>query len=118
MRVWQPGSHLVQDRSAQVGDWSWAATKRRIGTLYQLARPYKARTGLALVSLVGATAVSLAPPILIGTAVDEVRHHRTGTLGWLVVGFVGAGAVGIAATYAQTYFTGWTGERMLADLRN
>jgi ATP-binding cassette subfamily B protein len=118
MRVWQPGSHLVQDRSARVGDWSWAATKRRIGTLYRLARPYKTRTALALVSLVGATAVSLAPPILIGTAVDEVRHRHTGTLGWLVVGFVAAGAVGIAASYAQTYFTGWTGERMLADLRN
>ena len=28
-----------------------------------------------------------------------------------------AGALGIAFTYAQTYFTGWTGERMLADLR-
>jgi ATP-binding cassette, subfamily B, bacterial len=118
MRVWQSGSHLVQDRSARVGDWSWAATKRRIRTLYELARPYKARTVLALVSLVGATAVSLAPPILIGTAVDEVKHRHTGTLGWLVVGFVAAGAVGIAASYAQTYFTGWTGERMLADLRN
>jgi ABC-type multidrug transport system, ATPase and permease components len=26
--------------------------------------------------------------------------------------------LGIAFSYAQTYFTGWTGERMLADLRN
>ena len=32
--------------------------------------------------------------------------------------FVAAGLLGIAFTYAQTYFTGWTGERMLADLRN
>jgi ABC-type multidrug transport system fused ATPase/permease subunit len=120
MRVWQPGSHLVQDRSVRVGDWSWAATKRRIRTLYQLARPYKAQTALALISLVGATAVSLAPPILIGAAVDEVTHHHkhTVTLGWLVVAFVGAGVIGIGASYAQTYFTGWTGERMLADLRN
>ena len=27
-------------------------------------------------------------------------------------------SLGIACSYAQTYFTGWTGERMLADLRN
>ena len=29
-----------------------------------------------------------------------------------------AGGLAIAFTYGQTYFTGWTGERMLADLRN
>ena len=37
---------------------------------------------------------------------------------WLVVAFVAAGVLGILFSYAQTYFTGWTGERMLADLRN
>jgi ATP-binding cassette subfamily B protein len=50
--------------------------------------------------------------------VDEVNHHSTEELVPLVVLFVLAGLLGIAATYAQTYFTGWTGERMLADLRN
>jgi ATP-binding cassette subfamily B protein len=118
VRVWQPGSHLVQERGERVGDWSWKATKRRLRTLYLLAKPYKARTALALLSLVGATAVSLAPPILIGLAVDEVRRGRTHALGWIVIAFVAAGALGIVCSYAQTYFTGWTGERMLADLRN
>jgi ATP-binding cassette subfamily B protein len=118
VRVWQPGSHLVQQRAVKVDDWSWAATKRRLGALYRLAKPYKRQTALAIVSLLGATAVSLAPPILIGTAVDEVRRGRTHALGWIVVAFVGAGALGIVCAYAQTYYTGWTGERMLADLRN
>jgi ABC-type multidrug transport system fused ATPase/permease subunit len=118
VRVWQPGSHLVQQRAVQVDDWSWAATKRRLGALYRLARPYKVQTALAILSLLGATAVSLAPPILIGTAVDEVRQGRTDALGSIVVAFVGVGVLGIACSYAQTYFTGWTGERMLADLRN
>src|SRR5206468_11062651 len=62
--------------------------------------------------------VSLVPPFLIGRAVDEVRQGRTHALGWIVVAFVGVSAFGIAFSYAQTYFTGWTGERMLADLRN
>ena len=42
----------------------------------------------------------------------------THLLGWIVVAFVAAGVLGIVFSYAQTYFTGWTGERMLADLRN
>jgi ATP-binding cassette subfamily B protein len=108
----------VSQRPVKVDDWSWAATKRRLTTLYRLARPYRARTTLAIVSLFAATAVSLAPPFLIGRAVDEVRRGRTHALGWIVVAFVAAGALGIVASYAQTYFTGWTGERMLADLRN
>jgi ATP-binding cassette subfamily B protein len=118
VRVWQPGSHLSQVRGAQVEDWSWAQTKRRLTTLYRLARPYKLRVALSLVSLVGATVVALAPPYLVGRAVDEIRHGDTSQLGWLVVLFVAAGVLGIAFAYAQTYFTGWTGERMLADLRN
>jgi ATP-binding cassette subfamily B protein len=118
MRVWQPGSSLVEHRTVEVKDWSWAATKRRLRTLYLLARPYKARTALALVSLLGATAATLVPPFLIGRAVDEVRRGRTHALGWIVIAFVAAGALGIVCSYAQTYFTGWTGERMLADLRN
>jgi ABC-type multidrug transport system fused ATPase/permease subunit len=118
MKVWQPGGHLVRDRAAKVEDWSWAQTKRRLSTLYRLARPYKAKTALAILTLLGATAVSLAPPYLVGRAVDEVRTGRTHALGWIVVAFVGAGVLGIICSYAQTYFTGWTGERMLADLRN
>jgi ABC-type multidrug transport system fused ATPase/permease subunit len=118
VRVWQPGSHLVQQRGVKVEDWSWSATRRRLTTLYRLASPYKLRTALAIVSLLGATAASLAPPILVGLAVDEVRRGRTDKLGWIVIAFVGAGLAGTVCSYAQTYFTGWTGERMLADLRN
>src|SRR2546421_1129793 len=117
MRVWQPGSSLVQAQG-KVEDWSWAATKRRLRALYLLARPYKARTALVILSLLGATGVSLVPPFLIGRAVDEVHHHRTHALGWIVVEFVATSALGMGFTYAQTYLTGWTGERMLADLRN
>ena len=115
MRVHQPGGHLMRAGRAQVDDWSWQQTKRRLKALYWLARPYKVRTALAVLSLLGATGVALAPPYLVGRAVDEVRQHDTHLLGWFVVAFVAAGALGIVFTYAQTYFTGWTGERMLAD---
>jgi ABC-type multidrug transport system fused ATPase/permease subunit len=117
MRVHQPGGHLMRGGRPQVEDWSWAQTKRRLSALYRLARPYKLRTALAVLSLLGATAVALAPPYLVGRTVDEVRHGQTSKLGWFVIAFVAAGVLGILFTYAQTYFTGWTGERMLADLR-
>src|SRR5438105_10493919 len=118
MKVWQPGGHLVRDRTAKVEDWSWAQTKRRLSTLYRLAKPYKLRTALAILTLLAATAVSLAPPYLVGRAVDDVKNGHTNALGWIVIAFVGAGLLGIVCSYAETYFTGWTGERMLADLRN
>jgi ABC-type multidrug transport system fused ATPase/permease subunit len=117
VRVHQPGGHLTRTRSAEVDDWSWRRTRRRAATLYRLARPYKGRTTLALLSLLGATAVALAPPYLVGRTVDHVKHGDTSQLVWLVVAFVVAGVLGIVLGYAQTYFTGWTGERMLADLR-
>lgn len=118
MRVHQAGSHLMRGGRAEVDDWSWARTRRRLATLYRLARPYRGRTSLAIVSLLGGTAVALAPPYLVGRTIDHVRHGTTHDLRWLVVAFVAAGALAIVFTYAQTYFTGWTGERMLADLRN
>jgi len=103
---------------AQVDDWSWGQTKRRLAALYRLARPYKARTLVAILSLLGATLVALAPPYLVGRAIDDVKDGSTSELVLLVALFIGAGTLGIVFTYGQTYFTGWTGERMLADLRN
>jgi len=118
MRVHQAGGSLTRTRGAQVEDWSWAQTRRRLTALYRLARPYKARTALAVLSLLCATAVALAPPYLVGRTVDEVKRGDTSELGLFVVAFIAAGALGIVFSYAQTYFTGWTGERMLADLRS
>jgi ATP-binding cassette subfamily B protein len=118
MRVHQPGAHLMRGGRPQVDDWSWAQTKRRLTALYHLAHPYKAQTLVAILSLLGATLAALAPPYLVGHATDEVKNGSTDALVWLVVLFVAAGMLGILFTYGQTYFTGWTGERMLADLRN
>jgi len=109
---------MMRARGATVDDWSWRRTRRRLVALYRLARPYKLRTAMAILTLLGATVVALAPPYLVGKTVDTVRHGHTSKLGWYVIAFVLAGVFGILFSYAQTYFTGWTGERMLADLRN
>ena len=118
MKVWQAGSHLSDQRDARVQDWSWRQTRRRLGTLLRLARPYKARTALAGATLVGYTLVALLPPFLAKLAVDEgIAAGDLTTLTAVVVAFVAAGVAAFAFSGAQTYFTGWVGERALADLR-
>ncbi|HEU4449735.1 MAG TPA: ABC transporter ATP-binding protein [Gaiellaceae bacterium] len=119
MRVWQPGSHLTMQRGGEVGDWSWARTAKRISTLARLTAPYKARTALAVGSLVAATLTALAPPFLAKLAIDDgIGEGDLGHLTLIVALFVAAGLANLGTSAAQTYFTGWTGERILADLRN
>ena len=119
MRVWQPGGHLTRQRDAKVEDWSWQRTARRIKTLAMLAAPYKRQTALALFFLFAATATALAPPYLAKLAIDDgIRQEDLRVLTIVVVLFVVAGVLSLVTSAAQTYFTGWTGERILADLRN
>src|SRR6266446_6245212 len=118
MRVWQPGTHLSSVKKVEVDDWSWGRTRRRIAELARLTKPYKTRTALSVVSLLAATATALAPPLLAKYAVDDgIRKHDLGKLWWIVGAFVLAGLLNWAMSYAQTYLTGWVGERILADLR-
>jgi ATP-binding cassette subfamily B protein len=118
MKVWQAGSHLTMQRGAEVSDWSWARTARRISTLARLAGPYRLRTSLAIGSLIAATITGLAPPLLAKLAIDDgISDGDMQLLTVLVALFVAAGLANLATSSAQTYFTGWTGERILADLR-
>jgi ATP-binding cassette subfamily B protein len=119
VRIHQPGSHLTDRRGAEVDDWSWARTARRIGVLASLTRRYRARTTLAVVSLLAAVATALAPPFLAKVAIDEgIGDRDLELLGWIVGAFLVAGLLNWGAGVAQTYYWGWVGERMLADLRN
>jgi ATP-binding cassette subfamily B protein len=109
----------MRERGASVDDWSWERTRRRLGTLVRLTRPYRTRTLLSVVSLLLATATALAPPFLSKYALDDgIRRHDLGALWWIVGAFLVAGLLNWAMSYVQTYLTGWVGERILADLRN
>jgi ABC-type multidrug transport system fused ATPase/permease subunit len=118
MRVWQPGSHLTMQRGAEVDDWSWRRTRRRLATLARLTAPYKTRTTFSIFSLLLATATALAPPFLSKYAIDDgIRKHDLGALWVIVIAFLLAGLANWGMSYVQTYLTGWVGERILADLR-
>ncbi len=119
MRVYQAGSHLMEERGERARDWSWQRTRRRFSTLGALIAPYRLRAAFSVLSLLAATATALAPPFLAKYALDDaISSDGQGRL-YLVVGiFVAAGLANWGMTYAQTYLTGWVGERMLADLRS
>jgi ATP-binding cassette subfamily B protein len=108
----------MRERGAEVEDWSWRSTRRRLGVLWRLTRRYRTRTFFSLFSLLTATATALAPPLLAKDALDDAVNHHTGGRLLLVVGiFVAAGLANWGMTYVETYMTGWVGERILADLR-
>jgi ABC-type multidrug transport system fused ATPase/permease subunit len=118
VRIHQAGGSLMRDRSAEVEDWSWNTTRRRLGVLWRLTKPYRLRTFLSVFSLLAATATALAPPLLAKYALDDAIHDQTGTQLVLVVAlFVGVALANWGMTYVETYMTGWVGERILADLR-
>jgi ATP-binding cassette subfamily B protein len=118
VRIHQPGSHLTDRRGAEVDDWSWARTARRIAVLGRLTKPYKGRTTIAVGALLAAIITSLAPPYLAKLAIDDgIRAGDLTLLGWVVVAFLGAGLLNWGATTLQAYYTGWVGERVLTDLR-
>jgi ABC-type multidrug transport system fused ATPase/permease subunit len=119
MKVWQAGSHLTDERGARVADWSWRRTRRRLGLLARLTLPYRGRTALAIASLLAFTVVGLAPPFLAKLAIDKgIQHHDLHALALIVGAFLAAGIAALFLSAAQTYQTGWVGERVLADLRN
>ena len=119
--VHQAGSYRGPTGASRgdVDDWSWRRTIRRTALLVRLTVPYKGRAALAALSLLVATAATLALPLLAKLAIDEgIARSDTGRLGTIVGIFVGAAALGWLATTGHTYFTSWVGERVLADLRS
>jgi len=109
---------MARRTAADVEDWSWNTTRRRLGVLWRLTKPYRFRTFLSVFSLLAATATALAPPLLAKYALDDAINDTTGTQLVVVVSlFVVLALANWGMTYVETYMTGWVGERILADLR-
>jgi ATP-binding cassette subfamily B protein len=108
----------MRERDFRVDDWSWSKTRKRTGLLWRLLQPYRRRAALSVLSLLTATVTALAPPYLAKYALDDAIGHDVGTSLYVIVGiFLAAGIANCVMYYAETYMTGWVGERVLADLR-
>ncbi len=91
---------------------------RKLRGLIALLRPYRGRVALMFLALIIGTAASLAPAPLAQRAIDDgILAGDEGTLTVIVIVFVVSALVVWVATYAQTYLTGWVGQRALQDLR-
>ena len=91
---------------------------RKVKGLLALLRPYRWRVAAMFVTLVLATAASLAPAPLAKHAIDGgIVPGDLSVLNWVVVAFVVSALVVWGATYLQTSLTGWVGQRALQDLR-
>jgi ATP-binding cassette subfamily B protein len=93
-----------------------AALLRLIGTTLL---PHRGPLFVALLLLIGTAAVSLAPPYLLGLAIDGPIAEGDAAGLWPLAGLYGAAAVALfLLQYAQTYFLQVAGQRALADLRS
>jgi ABC-type multidrug transport system fused ATPase/permease subunit len=91
---------------------------RKLRGLAEILAPYRWRVAAMSVSLLLATAASLAPAPLAAVAIDKgINHHDVGVLDVVVVVFLISAVVYGICTYAQTYLVGWVGQRALRDLR-
>jgi ATP-binding cassette, subfamily B, bacterial len=91
---------------------------RKLRGLIELLRPYRSRVALMFGTLIVATGAALAPIPLATKAIDDgIQQRDAGALTGIVLVFLAATVVTWAASSAQTYLTGWVGQRALQDLR-
>ena len=91
---------------------------RKVRWMLRLLRPYRGRLILMFTALLLETGAALAPPYLLGKAIDSgIRAGDVAALDWIVAAFLLATVVYAVATYWETYLVGWVGTRALQDLR-
>jgi ATP-binding cassette subfamily B protein len=91
---------------------------RKVRWMLGLLRPYRGRLILMFVALLLETAAALAPPYLLGKAIDSgIRAGDVAALDWIVGAFVFATVLYAVATFWESYLVGWIGTRALQDLR-
>jgi len=91
---------------------------RKVRWMIGLLRPYRRRVILMFTALLLETGAALAPPYLLGKAIDSgIGAGDVSTLDWIVAAFVFATVLYAVATYWETYLVGWIGTRALQDLR-
>jgi ATP-binding cassette, subfamily B, bacterial len=91
---------------------------RKVRWMLGLLRPYRGRLILMFTALLLETAAALAPPYLLGKAIDSgIRAGDVAALDWIVAAFVFATVLYAVATFWESYLVGWVGTRALQDLR-
>ena len=106
--------HGFRLAAAEKGTFDWKLLTR----VFRFMVPYKAAVALAIFSVLVVTASDLARPYLLKVAVD--RDIAGGSMSGLIhtaILFLCSVLINNLATSGQIYLTGWTGQRVIFDLR-
>lgn len=91
---------------------------RKVRWMIGLLRPYRGRLILMFAALLLETGAALAPPYLLGKAIDSgIRAGDVAALDLIAAAFVLSVVLYAVATFWETYLVGWVGTRALQDLR-
>jgi subfamily B ATP-binding cassette protein MsbA len=92
----------------------WTALRR----IFRFARPYRGRLVVALLLTIVGSMVALVVPLGLRELVDAVFEERNRSLlDGLTLVLILLFTVRAAASFGGSYLLGWTGERVVADLR-
>jgi ATP-binding cassette, subfamily B, multidrug efflux pump len=110
------GSQISRDEEMFGAAFDRQVVRRFMGYV----RPYRGAIALAILAVLTFTATQLAIPLVIRWAIDDALFAETGgaTLLALIVGVFGAVVlINYAANWLQDWLVGWTGERVIFELR-
>ena len=93
------------------------ARLRKLQGLAALLSPYRGRTYLMFAAMILSVGAGLAPPLLAGLAVNDVKDRDLHGLTIVVIAFLVAAVVNWGASYLETYLVNLVGQRVLQDLR-
>jgi ATP-binding cassette subfamily B protein len=86
----------------------------------EFARPYRPRLFALLGTIIVASALAVAPPLLIRPIVDALAERPPDAariVTFYAVVMVGLAVATVAFSVGQRYLSAWLGERLIADLR-
>jgi ABC-type multidrug transport system fused ATPase/permease subunit len=93
--------------------------RKIVGRMLAFLKPYKLQMGIALISMLAASALTLLVPYLLKIAVDTyIAAGDLNGLGRISLYTAGAFAGLYVTTAVQQYLLSWVGQHALANMRN
>jgi ABC-type multidrug transport system fused ATPase/permease subunit len=112
------GGH-ISARGAGGAGLGLRRTARRVSQLARYANRARGRALIAIGSLLGATAATIAGPVVAKQAIDQgITPGNFGRVEFWVAVYLAVAVVGWLFSAVQSYLTTWVGERVLSDLRS
>lgn len=112
--VWQTYQSMTRDRSVAKQRITRGTVRRILG----YARPYQVIIGIFLVTLVGASLLSVAQPLLFRRIVDDgISVGNASLVTWTAVAIAGLAIADAALGLVSRWYSARIGEGLIFDLR-